>query len=82
MLHHQDLLLIGAHYQVKIKLNPFYLKILELKGLQKWIDRMGWVVSTYVEQRQKFQNNNKLDLEVEKMLNNGYNYFVRYVIIS
>lgn len=55
-------------------------KILELKGLQNWIDRMAWIVSTYIKERQNYKDNYVLNLEVEKILNNGYNYFVRYVI--
>lgn len=60
--------------------------IIELRGIQKWIDRMGWLVSNYVEQRQKFNteiqfDNNEVLEKVEVLHKANYNYFIRYVSV-
>lgn len=86
MLLRQGWLLNGEHHQVNFLINLLHILnyltfFIEFRGLQKWIDRMAWVISTYVEERQKVQNNIELDLEVENMFSDAYNYFIRYVII-
>ncbi|TKR92967.1 hypothetical protein L596_007513 [Steinernema carpocapsae] len=52
----------------------------DLKGLKKWLDRLAWVVNTYVEQRRFAENGGELKVaseEVEEVYKENYNYFVR-----
>uniref|UniRef100_A0A183G6W3 leucine--tRNA ligase n=1 Tax=Heligmosomoides polygyrus TaxID=6339 RepID=A0A183G6W3_HELPZ len=52
----------------------------DLKGLKKWLDRVAWVVSTYVEQRKRLADISKetsVDARSEEKLRENYNFFVR-----
>lgn len=56
--------------------------LLDLKGLKKWLDRVAWVVSTYVEQRKRLADISKetsVDARSEEKLRENYNFFVRNV---
>jgi hypothetical protein len=57
----------------------------DLKGLRKWIERIDWVVSTYVEERQNHADVKDLDLvspKRESYYKENYNYFVRNVNLT
>ncbi|CAI4225836.1 unnamed protein product [Auanema sp. JU1783] len=50
----------------------------DTKGLKKWLDRVAWVVSTYIEQRSP-SNTTATTRNVEATLKETYNYFVRNI---
>ncbi|KAK0425853.1 hypothetical protein QR680_009430 [Steinernema hermaphroditum] len=51
----------------------------DLKGLKKWLDRVAWVVNTYVEQRgaAHAESPKFASQETEDKYKESYNYFVR-----
>ncbi|VDK52353.1 unnamed protein product, partial [Cylicostephanus goldi] len=52
----------------------------DLKGLKKWLDRVAWIVSAYVEQRRKVveaSDSAEIDPKIEENLRESYNFFVR-----
>lgn len=56
----------------------------DMKGLRRWIERMDWVISNYVEQRQSYANVKDLQLvstSTENHYRDSYNYTVQNVAI-
>ncbi|KHJ90411.1 hypothetical protein OESDEN_09749 [Oesophagostomum dentatum] len=54
----------------------------DLKGLKKWLDRVAWVVSAYVDERNKALSapiERPVNPKVEGNLRESYNFFVRNV---
>ncbi|KAI6182826.1 Aminoacyl-tRNA synthetase domain containing protein [Aphelenchoides bicaudatus] len=54
----------------------------DLKGMRKWIERMQWVIETYIQQREAYPTLTKFEMvspKRESYYRENYNYFVRNV---
>ncbi|KAK6729065.1 hypothetical protein RB195_006238 [Necator americanus] len=52
------------------------------KGLRKWLDRVAWIVSAYVDERRKAidtRQKSRINVTLERILRENYNFFVRNV---
>ncbi|EPB66874.1 hypothetical protein ANCCEY_14037 [Ancylostoma ceylanicum] len=53
---------------------------LDQKGLRKWLDRVAWIISAYVDERKKAietQKETPINSKLEENLRENYNFFVR-----